>query len=60
MDFLKALRPKISPMPPARLLMTAVRTASARSLLPDAPPELINPARPCPPLLLSYPLPGCF
>lgn len=37
MDFLKALRPKISPMPPARLLMTAVRTASARSLLPDAP-----------------------
>ena len=30
-------------MPPARLLMTAVLTASARSLSPaDAPPELIS------------------
>ncbi len=43
----KALRPEIRPMPPARLLITAVFTASLRSLSPDdAPPELINPARP--------------
>src|SRR5579862_3910173 len=35
-----AFRPEISPMPPARLLITAVRTASARSPAPaDAPPE---------------------
>ncbi len=35
------------PMPPARLLITAVFTASFRSLSPvDAPPELIRPARP--------------
>ena len=35
----KALRPLIRPMPPARLLMTAVRTALARSPAPDdAPP----------------------
>ena len=35
------------PIPPARLLMTAVRTASAISLAPlDSPPELISPARP--------------
>ena len=34
-------------MPPARLLITAVRTASARSVSPPAaPPELISPARP--------------
>ena len=34
-------------MPPPRLLMTAVRTASARSLSPDeAPPELIRPIFP--------------
>ena len=34
-------------MPPARLLITAVRTASARSLSPDeAPPLLMSPARP--------------
>ena len=34
------------PVPPARLLMTAVRTASFKSLSPDdAPPELINDAR---------------
>jgi hypothetical protein len=33
-------------MPPARLLMTAVCVASARSFLPEAPPELIRPARP--------------
>ena len=43
----KALRPEIRPMPPARLLMTAVRTASARSVAPDdAPPQLMRPARP--------------
>jgi hypothetical protein len=33
-------------MPPARLLMTAVFTASAKSLSPEAPPELMRPARP--------------
>ena len=33
-------------MPPARLLITAVFTASAKSFSPDAPPELIRPARP--------------
>jgi hypothetical protein len=34
-------------MPPARLLITEVFTASFRSLSPDeAPPELIRPARP--------------
>ena len=37
----KALRPEISPIPPARLLITAVRTASARSFLPEA--ELVRP-----------------
>src|SRR5262249_54070509 len=43
----KAFRPEISPMPPARLLMTAVLTASFKSLSPaEAPPELIKPARP--------------
>jgi hypothetical protein len=42
-----ALRPEISPMPPARLLMTAVRTASAMSVVPfDSPPLLISPMRP--------------
>jgi hypothetical protein len=30
-------------MPPARLLMTAVVTASSKSFAPDAPPELIRP-----------------
>src|SRR5665213_1974722 len=36
-----ALRPVISPVPPARLLMTAVRTTSARSPAPrDSPPPL--------------------
>ena len=35
-------------LPPARLLITAVRTASARSLAPlDSPPELMSPMRPC-------------
>ena len=39
----KALRPTMSPVPPARLLMTAVRTAWARSLAPlDSPPELMS------------------
>jgi hypothetical protein len=33
-------------VPPARLLMTAVVTASSKSLAPEAPPELIRPARP--------------
>ena len=43
----KALRPEISPMPPARLLTTAVVTASARSVAPElAPPELMRPTRP--------------
>ena len=43
----KLLRPETRPLPPARLLMTAVRTASFRSLSPeDAPPELISGARP--------------
>src|SRR5262245_60933378 len=43
----KAFRPEIRPMPPARLLMTAVFTASFKSLSPaEAPPELIRPARP--------------
>ena len=38
-----ALRPLIRPMPPARLLMTAVFTASLRSLSPaDAPPDEIH------------------
>ena len=38
-----ALRPEIRPMPPARLLITAVLTASFRSLSPaDAPPELMS------------------
>ena len=35
-----ALRPEISPIPPARLFTTAVFTASAKSLSPEAPPEL--------------------
>jgi hypothetical protein len=34
---LNALRPMMSPVPLARLLITAVRGASARSFLPDAP-----------------------
>ena len=43
----KALRPEIRPVPPARLLITAVATASARSLAPEeAPPLLIRPTRP--------------
>src|SRR4026208_1778038 len=43
----KALRPEMRPMPPARLLITAVFTASFRSLSPDdAPPELMRPMRP--------------
>ena len=43
----KALRPTMSPVPPARLLMTAVRTAWARSSAPlDSPPELMSPMRP--------------
>jgi len=41
-----ALRPEISPIPPARLLMTAVRAACAKSLSPLEPPELISPTRP--------------
>ena len=44
--FWKAFLPEMSPIPPARLLMTAVRTACARSFLPEAPPELIMPTRP--------------
>ena len=44
---LEALRPVISPAPPARLLMTAVRTAWARSASPlDSPPLLISGIRP--------------
>src|SRR5690348_7997064 len=40
-------RPLIRPIPPARLLMTAVRTASFRSVAPLlSPPELILPALP--------------
>src|SRR5437660_1336756 len=40
-------RPEINPIPPARLLMTEVRTASTRSAAPcDSPPELIKPDRP--------------
>ena len=43
----KALRPEINPIPPARLLTTAVVTASAISPCPfDSPPEFIRPARP--------------
>ena len=42
-----ALRPTISPVPPARLLITAVRTAWARSCAPfDSPPELMSPIAP--------------
>ena len=41
-----AFLPEISPMPPARLLITAVRAACAKSLSPLEPPELISPARP--------------
>ena len=42
-----ALRPEMSPMPPARLLITAVLTASLRSLSPaEAPPELMSGDRP--------------
>src|SRR5439155_11998860 len=41
------LRPLIRPIPPARLLITAVRTASFRSVAPLlSPPELMRPARP--------------
>jgi len=43
--FLNALRPRINPIPPERLLITAAVTASCRSLSPEAPPELIRP--PC-------------
>ena len=47
MGLWNALRPEINPIPPARLLITAVVTASAISDAPDdAPPELIKPARP--------------
>jgi hypothetical protein len=43
----KALRPEMRPMPPARLLMTAVVTASFMSLAPaTAPPELMRGTRP--------------
>jgi hypothetical protein len=43
----KAFRPEMSPVPPARLLMTAVRTAWARSESPlDSPPLLISGIRP--------------
>ena len=42
----KAFRPEMRPIPPARLLMTAVCVASEKSLFPDGPPELINPMRP--------------
>ena len=41
-----AFLPEISPIPPARLLMTAVRAACAKSLSPLEPPELIRPTRP--------------
>ena len=41
-----AFRPEISPIPPARLLITAVRAACAKSLSPLEPPELISPTRP--------------
>ena len=42
-----ALRPEMSPIPPARLLTTAVCTASARSVAPLlSPPELMNGLRP--------------
>src|ERR1700685_1940802 len=41
-----ALRPLIRPMPPARLLITAVRAASAKSFAPLAPPLLISGLRP--------------
>ncbi len=33
-------------LPPARLLMTAVAAASAKSFSPEAPPLLIRPTRP--------------
>ena len=36
------------PVPPARLFTTAANKASCRSLLPEAPPELIIPERPTP------------
>ena len=37
----------MSPVPPARLLITAVRTAWARSSAPlDSPPELMSRIRP--------------
>ena len=39
----KALRPEIMPVPPALLLIVAVRTASARSLAPDEPPGIDEP-----------------
>src|SRR5438270_14034287 len=48
---LKSLAPGNWPMPPPRLLMTAVRTAAAKSPEPfDSPPELIRPMRPMYPL----------
>ena len=40
-----ALRPEISPIPPARLLITAVRAACAKSLSPLDPPEVVGLAR---------------
>src|SRR6516164_2103536 len=40
----KAFRPEISPVPPARLLITAVATASSKSLAPDA--ATVNQPRP--------------
>jgi enoyl-CoA hydratase/carnithine racemase len=43
---LERLAPEIRPMPPPRLLMTAVRTASCSRSRPDAPPELMRPMRP--------------
>src|SRR3979411_1151075 len=38
----KALRPEMRPVPPARLLITAVATASSKSVAPDAPPPVVN------------------
>ncbi len=40
MGLWKAFLPEIKPVPPARLLMTAVLAASWKSLSPDAPPNL--------------------
>src|SRR5216683_737252 len=54
----KALRPEMRPVPPARLLMMAVETASSKSLAPEAPPELIRPERPMKQLLDNVGLDG--